>query len=128
MTDAAALPLYPSEAQIARRVLGVGRVAEWNGLAVVLERQGLPAIDPQFGGRYWPAVELWFQARNRLATVRPGQMGKQDGGETCPTPRKKPQDLSGGPAATVHRLHTGEHQPSSSRLGTVAATTARHPP
>jgi hypothetical protein len=35
------MPLYPSEAGIAR---------------AVDERHGLPKIDPVHGGRYWPAV------------------------------------------------------------------------
>jgi hypothetical protein len=48
-------PLYPDEAEIARRVLGK-RAREWPGKAVLLERDGLPKIDPLMGGRFWPAV------------------------------------------------------------------------
>jgi hypothetical protein len=51
-TDA---PLYPDEAEIARRVLGE-RAQEWPGKVTVLERDGLPKIDPLMGGRFWPAV------------------------------------------------------------------------
>jgi hypothetical protein len=29
----------------------------------VLERDGLPKIDPLMGARYWPAVVAFFQAR-----------------------------------------------------------------
>ena len=76
------IPLYPTESQIARRVLGPGRLDEWRGLAVILERDGLPKIDPEFGGRYWPAVEMWFQQHNRLAKMVPGQFGPPDGDET----------------------------------------------
>lgn len=61
-----AAPLYPDEKTIAELVLGRKRAKEWRGLAIVLERQGLPPIDPQFGGRYWPAVVRWFDRRNRL--------------------------------------------------------------
>lgn len=100
------LPLYPSEAQIARKVLGPGRCAEWNGLVIQLERDGFPAVDPQFGGRYWPKCELWFQVRNRVISIAPGRLGPEDGGETCPPPRKR-QGSDGAPAATVHRLPTG---------------------
>jgi hypothetical protein len=85
------LPLYPSEAQIAREVLGPNRLDEWKALAQGLEREGLPEIDPRFGGRYWPAVELWFRVRHGIATVEPGKLGKQDGGETCPEPKKGKQ-------------------------------------
>jgi hypothetical protein len=45
-TDA---PLYPDEAEIARRVLG-GRAQEWPGKAAVLERDGL-AQDRSVNGR-----------------------------------------------------------------------------
>jgi hypothetical protein len=61
-TDA---PLYPGEAEIARRVLGE-RAREWPGKAAVLEREGLPKIDPLMGGRFWPAVRQWFLDRHGL--------------------------------------------------------------
>ena len=72
-TDA---PLYPDEAEIARRVLG-GRAQEWPGKAAVLERDGLPKIDPLMGGRFWPAVRQWFLDRH-------GLVGQLLGGETLP--------------------------------------------
>src|SRR5262245_27106888 len=101
-----AIPLYPTEAQIARKVLGPNRLDEWKALAVILERDGLPPIDHQFGGRYWPAVEMWFQSRNGILSSIPGRFGKQDGTETCPPPKKRPAS-SGANAATIHRLPTG---------------------
>lgn len=58
--------LYPDEEEIARLVCPKKRVAEWRGLAVVLERDGFPPVDPQFGGRYWPAVKAFLDARNRV--------------------------------------------------------------
>jgi hypothetical protein len=64
-------PLYPDEAEIARRVLGK-RAREWPGKAVLLERDGLPKIDPLMGGRFWPAVRRWFLDRHGLATELPG--------------------------------------------------------
>ena len=100
------IPLYLTEAQVAREVLGPGRLDEWKGLVVVLEREGFPPVDPQFGGRYWPACEHWFRVRNRLVTMPPGQFGPQDGEETCPAPKKR-RDSFGANAATVHRLPTG---------------------
>jgi hypothetical protein len=39
------LPLYPNESELARLVLGT-RANEWRSKAAVLERQGLPKIDP----------------------------------------------------------------------------------
>lgn len=60
------LPLYPSEDDIALAVLGPGKARTWPGLAVVLERLGLPRIDPQFGGRYWPAVKAFLDRRHHV--------------------------------------------------------------
>ena len=64
------LPLYPSEDEIAVAVLGQKRARLWPGLAVVLERQGLPRVDPQFGGRYLPAVEDFLDRRHHLPRRR----------------------------------------------------------
>jgi hypothetical protein len=72
-TDA---PLYPDEAEIARRVLGE-RAQEWPGKAAVLERDGLPKIDPLMGGRFWPAVRQCFLDRH-------GLVGQLLGGEALP--------------------------------------------
>lgn len=52
--------LFPDEKEIARLVLGSSRVRSWPSLAIVLERRGLPRIDPQFGGRYWPKVRAFL--------------------------------------------------------------------
>jgi hypothetical protein len=82
-------PLYQSEAQISRKVLGAARFEEWKGLAVIWERQGLPPIDMETGCRYWPAVELWFQAKHRVVVLPPGRPGKPDGVELPFLPRKK---------------------------------------
>ena len=85
MTD---LPLYPTEAQIARKVLGPGRLDEWKGIVQVLERSGFPKVDPLFGGRYWKLCEQWFDVWNRLIKPGPEAFYKRDGGETIPQPRK----------------------------------------
>jgi hypothetical protein len=63
-------PLYADEDEIARRVLGA-RAREWSGKAAVLERDGLPKIDPLMGGRFWPAVRQWFLDRHGLAAELP---------------------------------------------------------
>lgn len=105
------MPLYPTEAQIAREVLGPGRLAEWKGLAVVLEREGFPPIQPRFGGRYWEACVQWFRAKNGLGSIETVGFA-EDGVETCPEPkRKRRQDSSGGHVATVHKLPTGSQHP-----------------
>jgi hypothetical protein len=62
-------PLYPDETEIARRVLG-DRAREWPGKAAVLERDGLPKIDPLMGGRFWPAVHQFFLDRHGV-TAQP---------------------------------------------------------
>jgi hypothetical protein len=59
------LPLYPDETELARLVLGT-RAREWPSKAILLERQGLPKIDPLMGGRFWPAVRQFFLDRHGL--------------------------------------------------------------
>ncbi|NMN58020.1 hypothetical protein FHT36_001922 [Xanthobacter sp. SG618] len=65
------IPLFADEADIARAVLGPGRVAEWRAMAVVLEREGLPRVDPMMGRRCWPAVREWFTKRPAPARATP---------------------------------------------------------
>ncbi|MCS3896116.1 hypothetical protein M2171_005249 [Bradyrhizobium japonicum USDA 38] len=53
------MPLYPTEAQIARAVLG-DRAKDWKRIAKVLEdKEGLPKINELMGG-FWPAVVAFF--------------------------------------------------------------------
>lgn len=49
--------LFPDDKEIGRVLMGPERGKSWPGIAQVLERSGLPRVDPQFGGRYWPAVK-----------------------------------------------------------------------
>lgn len=60
------LPLYPSELEIGRAVLGTDRAHEWPALAALLEREGLPVADPVFQARFWPAVQKFFEERHGL--------------------------------------------------------------
>jgi hypothetical protein len=53
------LPLYPTEDELARAILG-SRAREWPSIAVLDERKGLPKIDPVRGGRYRPAVQAFY--------------------------------------------------------------------
>ena len=78
------MPLYPSETQIARAVLGPERSRTWDGLATVLERHGFPRIDPQFGGRYWPAVKAYLDRRhglNETVAIPPTDAEQENWGE-----------------------------------------------
>ena len=59
--------LFISEAETARR-LGKEPTA-WAGISIVLEREGLPRVDPLFGGRYWPAVQSFFHRRAGLHSL-----------------------------------------------------------
>lgn len=64
--------LFPSEAEIARRLSQ--ELQSWRAKAVVLEREGMPRIDPIMGGRYWPAVEAYFNRRYGIATSAPSAL------------------------------------------------------
>ncbi|WP_244473018.1 hypothetical protein [Methylobacterium sp. Leaf100] len=79
--------LFPDENEIAHCVLGKGRTRMWFGLAHVLERHGLPRIDPQFGGRYWPAVKAFLDRHMGLHPVRPDEP---------PVFRREPGPRTGG--------------------------------
>jgi hypothetical protein len=59
--------LFPCEAEIARRLSQSEK--RWRAISKVLERDGLPRIDPLMGGRFWPAVIAFFQARYGVGAV-----------------------------------------------------------
>ena len=63
--------LFPSEAEIARRLSQDAR--EWAAKAHMLEREGLPRVDPIMGGRFWPAVLAFWNRRYGLSTVQASQ-------------------------------------------------------
>ena len=69
--------LFPCEAEIARRLSQPAH--DWATQAMVLEREGLPRIDPLFGARYWPAVVEFLNRRSGLRAVGPVNV---DGEET----------------------------------------------
>lgn len=66
---AVAMPLYPSEREIAVAVLGPKRAPEWQSIAMLFERQGLPRISPLTGARYWPAVKAWLDRYNGVGNM-----------------------------------------------------------
>lgn len=68
-TDAPdSIPLFPDEKTIARLVMG-SRAKDWPAKARFLEdTEGLPGVDMLMGGRYWPAVTEFFNARYGIGT------------------------------------------------------------
>ena len=64
--------LFPSEEEIARRLNQ--EPTEWRAKAAVLEREGMPKIDPIMGGRYWPALLAYFNRRYGIATSAPSAL------------------------------------------------------
>ncbi|WP_267356477.1 MULTISPECIES: hypothetical protein [unclassified Methylobacterium] len=68
--------LFPCEAEIARR-LSQDPVS-WKSKAVVLERDGLPKIDPMFGGRFWPGVVAYLNRRYGLSRVEASALDGQE--------------------------------------------------
>jgi hypothetical protein len=70
------------EIEIAKRVLGKARAAEWPSIAAVLEEGGLPPVNPVFGMRYWPAVARWFDYYENVVPLGPTSRA------TAPTARR----------------------------------------
>lgn len=68
--------LFPCEAEVARR-LSQDPVA-WKAKAIVLERDGLPKIDPLFGGRFWPGVVAFLNRRYGLSRVEASALDGQE--------------------------------------------------
>jgi hypothetical protein len=106
--DTESVPLYATEEQCARLVLGVGKIKEWQALAIVWEGQGLPQIDPQTGARYWPAVKAWLDRRYDLRKDAPK---RPDGVEKPWSGSKTRRALSSAPTKTVNVHSIGEHRP-----------------
>jgi hypothetical protein len=68
--------LFPCEAEIARRLSQ--DPTTWREKAIVLERNGLPRVDPIMGGRFWPAVLSWWMRRYGLSRI---EFSEPDGEE-----------------------------------------------
>jgi hypothetical protein len=69
--DVKATGLFPCEAEIARRLSQTP--LEWSAKAIILERNGLPRIDPVMGGRHWPSVVAYFNRLYGLSSIEPSQ-------------------------------------------------------
>ena len=63
--------LFPCEEEVALRLSQHPK--DWRALAVILERDGLPRIDPIMGGRFWPAVLAFWYRRYGLTSTQPSQ-------------------------------------------------------
>jgi hypothetical protein len=64
-------PLYPTETEIAKLVLGAGREKDWPAIASTLEKRGLPRIDPLMRGRYLPAVLTFLDRLHGIDEIHP---------------------------------------------------------
>lgn len=67
--SAAPSNLYPDEQELARCILGK-KEQQWSSIVPMLEREGLPRIDPLLGGRFWPAVRTFLDRRHGLLNDR----------------------------------------------------------
>jgi hypothetical protein len=65
------LPLFASDEELGEALLGRDRRSEFHGLAMLHEPDGMPKIDPVWGGRYVPAVKAFFDAHNGLSPAVP---------------------------------------------------------
>jgi hypothetical protein len=75
------LPIYADDLLIGAAVLGKSRAREWRELAPLLETKGLPKIDRLHGGRYVPAVRLFYDNFNGIAPLAPAAPdGLEDAG------------------------------------------------
>lgn len=95
------LPLFASDEDIGEAVLGHARRKEFEGLATLLEPQGMPRISLLWKCRYVPAVKAYLDFSSGLGprplTVNPGGPERRwikpqqpDGVEgVWPIPRKK---------------------------------------
>ena len=63
--SAAPSNLYPTEQELARCILGK-KEKQWSSIVPTLEKEGLPRVDPLFGGRFWPAVRAFLDRRHGL--------------------------------------------------------------
>lgn len=59
--------LFPCEAEVARRLSQ--DPSRWAATSIILERDGLPRVDPLMGGRFWPGVVAFWNRRYGLSTT-----------------------------------------------------------
>lgn len=72
------LPLFATDEQLGEAILGYARRKEFRALATLRERDGMPKIDPVWGGRYVPAVKAYFDADYGLSDrARPSFVARE---------------------------------------------------
>jgi hypothetical protein len=76
------LPLFSDDESIGEAVLGRDRAGEFAGFAALLERQGMPKINPFWGGRYVPAVKEFLDMDNGLSILAPAKADGMEGAWT----------------------------------------------
>jgi hypothetical protein len=111
--------LYLDEKEVAKFVLGTRRAKEWPARSLILERRGLPQIDPIMGGRYRPAVKAFFDRLNGLTDRQiPARADGAEGFEcrpkSSPSRSKSARPaLSGEPekTASVFRIGSPPRKP-----------------
>ena len=102
------LPLFSTDEEIGEAVLGRERKGEFAALAQLQERDGMPKINPVWGGRYVPAVKAFLDAQYGIsasATVPLAPNGVEGSfhGKSKRTPEKpgpkmaKEKDRPSGP-------------------------------
>lgn len=65
------LPLYAKDEELGEAVLGRERKHEFSALAQLYERDGMPKINPVWGGRYTLSVKQFLDAQNGLSSAVP---------------------------------------------------------
>lgn len=68
--------LFPCEAEVARRLSQ--DPARWAATAKILERHGLPKIDPLMGARFWPGIVAFWNRRYGLSTAEASALDGQE--------------------------------------------------
>ena len=76
------LPLFSDDESIGEAVLGRERAGEFAGFATLLEHQGMPKVNPFWGGRYVPAVKAFLDMDNGLSTLTPTKSDGMEGAWT----------------------------------------------
>lgn len=80
------LPLYADDIAIGAAIMGRSRAGEWKAIAPLLEARGLPKIDDMHGGRYVPAVKMFYNSLNGVAPLVPAAPDGTEHPESWNTP------------------------------------------
>jgi hypothetical protein len=99
------LPLFATDEDIGEAVLGLDRRREFAAMAQLHERDGMPKINPVWGGRYVPAVKAFLDAQYGLSAAVPlapnGVEGSFHATRRTPTPGPKVANKETRPTGPV---------------------------